>query len=75
MLLSFTSLLDYLKAGIQQTIYKETLIARAIIIWLSKQDVDARDYGRSGTNSPQELLQSLKERKMTYATCYALLCR
>ena len=75
MLQSFQSLLEYLKVGIQHTIYNETMIARAIITWLSNQDVDITDYGRPGTSSPKELLQSLKERKMTYATCYAILCR
>ena len=75
MLQSFTSLHEYLKAGVQHTIYKETLIARAIITWLSNQDIDTRDYGKAGIQSPKELLQSVKTGKMTYATCYAILCR
>ena len=75
MLQSFASLHEYLEAGTQNTVYKDTLLARAIITWLSNQDVDTRDYGKAGTKSPKELLQSLKDGKMTYATCYAILCR
>ena len=55
--------------------YEETLLARAIVTWLSNQDVEVRDYGRAGFRSPKELLQSVKEGNMTYATCYTILCR
>ena len=71
---SFESLRDYLTRPLGDE-HREIQTARAIVVWLSQQDIDSRDYGEASLTSPRGLLQCLRKNKMTYATCYTILCR
>ncbi|KAL4225274.1 hypothetical protein ACF0H5_015962 [Mactra antiquata] len=72
---SFEQLQNYLDQVTKGKQYKKILTARAIVIFMSALINKAGNVGKSRTDSPSGLLQLVKEKKMTYSTCYSLLCR
>ncbi|XP_053384822.1 lim and transglutaminase domain protein ltd-1-like [Mercenaria mercenaria] len=72
---SFEKLFKYLMEPLTSDIFRKTKTARAIVVWLSQQKLEQNSYGKRNTDAPRGLLQYVKEGKMSYATCYAILCR
>ncbi|XP_060608314.1 uncharacterized protein LOC132760351 isoform X2 [Ruditapes philippinarum] len=72
---SFDNLLQYLKNPFDGDGNRKIKIARAIVVWMSSQQDVSADYGVATTDTPRGLIQYLKEHRMTYTTCYAILCR
>ncbi|XP_052771202.1 lim and transglutaminase domain protein ltd-1-like [Mya arenaria] len=70
---SFRELTAYLKRSGSQDRFNEIMLARAIVVWMSTQRMDTPCVG--DIESPRGVMQLVKERRMTYTTCYALLCR
>lgn len=68
-------LTEYLTSPWKNDQYREIKSARAIVVWLSNQDLDGNDFGEANLDTPRGLLQYLKLQKMRYPSCYALLCR
>lgn len=75
LLYDFNDLLQYLKKPFDKDSNRKLKIARAIVVWMSYQKFENEDYGEATTDTPRGLIQYLKEERMTYATCYAILCR
>ncbi|XP_060608340.1 lim and transglutaminase domain protein ltd-1-like [Ruditapes philippinarum] len=72
---SFEDLIEYLTKPLLHDQYIKIKTARAILVWLSRQNLEEKNYGKKGTDTPRGLIQYLKEEKMSYTTCYAILCR
>ncbi|XP_053384731.1 lim and transglutaminase domain protein ltd-1-like [Mercenaria mercenaria] len=72
---SFKDLVQYLKKPFENDRYKNMKTARAIVAWMSNRPMDGVDYGVATTDTPRGLMQYLKENRMTYTTCYTIVCR
>ncbi|XP_045174644.2 uncharacterized protein LOC123535944 [Mercenaria mercenaria] len=72
---SFKDLVQYLKKPFENDRFKNMKTARAIVAWMSNRPMDGVDYGVATTDTPRGLMQYLKENRMTYTTCYTILCR
>ncbi|XP_045176045.2 lim and transglutaminase domain protein ltd-1-like [Mercenaria mercenaria] len=72
---SFQELIGYLTEPLHLDMFRKTKTARAIVVWLSQQELEWNSYGEKNLDTPRGLLQYLKEEKMSYTTCYTILCR
>lgn len=72
---SFQDLIQYLKKPLKEDKFPKIKLARAIVVWMSQQNTDIVNYGTRNLDTPRGLLQYLKEERMSYTTCYTILCR
>ncbi|KAH3787770.1 lim and transglutaminase domain protein ltd-1-like [Dreissena polymorpha] len=72
---SFDALVKYLSDPWISDRHSKILIARSILSWMGAQRVEDTDFGEPRQDTPRGLLAYLKAGRMTYSTCYAVLCR
>lgn len=74
---SFDDLLSYLTSNLENSDRPDVFRARAILVWLSMQDVDSRavEEGQGDRETPGGYLTLLAQRKSTYSTFFLVLCR
>ncbi|XP_069109197.1 hillarin-like [Argopecten irradians] len=74
---SFTNLITYLTGDLDNSDRPEVFKARALMVWLSIQDVDSKEVKRKegNTDTPEGYLVLLAQRRTTYSTVFLVLCR
>lgn len=75
LLYNMDDLVKYLTEPLRKDPYQKMKTARAIVVWMSQQSLEKGNFGEKTLDTPRGLMQYLKEGKMTYTTCYTLLCR
>ncbi|WAR22477.1 HIL-like protein [Mya arenaria] len=73
---SFDTLVSYLTTPWEGDRHRQIRVARALVVWLSIQTLDeGASVEEPSLDTPRGLLKFLKLKRMTYPTCYAILCR
>ncbi|XP_021365663.1 hillarin-like [Mizuhopecten yessoensis] len=74
---SFNDLINYLTGDLDQSERPEVFRARALMVWLSVQDVDSDHVKRKdgNTETPEGYLTLLAQSRTTYSTFFLVLCR
>ncbi|KAK3607073.1 hypothetical protein CHS0354_027935 [Potamilus streckersoni] len=68
---SFDKLIEHLTRDLKDDLQK----LRAIFIWLGHQNIEGGKYKDQATDTPIGCMKAIKEKKGTYATFFAVLCR
>ncbi|XP_033730734.1 hillarin-like [Pecten maximus] len=74
---SFANLIAYLTGDLDDSDRPEVFKARALMVWLSIQDVDSKEVKRKvgNTDTPEGYITLLAQRRTTYSTVFLVLCR
>ncbi|KAH3793457.1 hillarin-like [Dreissena polymorpha] len=69
---SYEGLISHLTSHCKTDVEK----VRAIFIWMAYQDIDGADYSKvTGNDTPRGVMKLMKDRKASYSSFFALLCR
>ncbi|XP_052220945.1 hillarin-like isoform X2 [Dreissena polymorpha] len=69
---SYERLISHLTSNCKTDVEK----VRAIFIWMAYQDIDGADYSEvTGNDTPRGIMKLMKDRKASYSSFFALLCR
>ncbi|XP_069109200.1 hillarin-like [Argopecten irradians] len=73
---SFTNLITYLTGDLDNSDRPEVFKARALMVWLSIQDVDSKEVKRKegNTDTPDGYITLLAQKRTTYSTVFLVLC-
>ena len=72
---SFNGLLDYLTNPVSHEFHRDLLTVRAIMVWMSNQEIESTNYGHGTLDTPVGYLQLMKEKRATFAALFTTLCR
>ena len=74
-LTSFTKLTKYLEKRVGRAKSRDEIMVRAILVWLSHQEVEKFTSEEGTRDTPLGFLSLLGQKRSTYSTFFTLLCR
>lgn len=74
-LTSFTKLTTYLEKPVRQANSRDEKMVRAILVWLSHQEIEKFTSEEGNRDTPIGFLNLLRQKRSTYSTFFTLLCR
>lgn len=74
-LTSFTKLTTDLEKPVRQANSRDEKMVRAILVWLSHQEIEKFTSEEGNRDTPIGFLNLLRQKRSTYSTFFTLLCR
>ncbi|VDI36854.1 Hypothetical predicted protein [Mytilus galloprovincialis] len=72
---TFEDLIEYLEKPFKNHQERDAFLVRAILVWLSNQNIDPMANSPGNSTSPTGYLALLGKKKTTYSTFFTALCR
>lgn len=72
---TFEDLIEYLEKPFKNHPERDAFLVRAILVWLSNQNIDPMANSPGNSTSPTGYLALLGKKKTTYSTFFTALCR
>ncbi|XP_052100576.1 uncharacterized protein LOC127734635 [Mytilus californianus] len=72
---TFEDLIEYLEKPFKNHPDRDAFLVRAILVWLSNQNIDQMAMSPGNSTSPAGYLALLGQKKTTYSTFFTALCR
>lgn len=72
---TFEDLIAHLSVPINPTLYPQTCLVRALIVWLAMQDVKPTKYKPADIDSPLGVIQNLRNKTLSFTEAFVLICR